>query len=110
MYIKNAEHFLRNLGFIGDENSQDENGRLCEYYLKINKNLQLFAVSTDINDIMFISEHRLLEENDKEFEVDENNIEILSEHVYKDQFENILKKYNLIKDWFKLQIILKKTF
>lgn len=98
MYIKNAEKFLTDLGFIGDENTTDESFKYVEYYLKVNENLQLFAVSTDVNDIMLMSEHKIIKPNNKKFEYEEENIEILTEFVFEKDIINLLKKHNLIAD------------
>lgn len=98
MYIENVREFLLRLNFIEDKTDWEPGEPGGAYYKKINDNLQLFAVSTDENDIMFISEHQVIKcDSKKFFEDDYNNYEILSEYIDLLNLADILYDYDLIE-------------
>jgi hypothetical protein len=99
MYIENVREFLLRLNFIEDKTNWEPGEIGGEYYKKINDNLQLFAVSTDKNDIMFISEHEVINPDPKKFfEDDYNNYKILSEYVIDIRnLADVLYNHNVIE-------------
>jgi hypothetical protein len=95
MYIKNLRKITEKLGFTTI--LQDDN--VAELWLKVNDKKQILIVSTDFEneDVMFISEHKILKPNDKKFEDDHKNYEILSECITTEEFWDILQDNDVIK-------------
>jgi predicted DNA binding protein len=92
MFIENLKQILKNANFI-----EIKDGDYSEFFCKINRNTQLYAVSTDnkTNDLMFISEQILKNQSEKDFEDDNNNIIVHSEYTKIEDFWDVLVKYNL---------------
>jgi hypothetical protein len=97
MYIENLREFLLNLNFIEDKTGceLEEDGGM--FYRKINENIQLFIVSTANDWVFFISEHYIKTPNpNKFFEDDYDNINIISEYLTLEEFNDVLKKWGVI--------------
>lgn len=96
MYVKNAKKLLLDLNFTENKDSKGDDGENCEYYYQVNEKIQLLVVVTRPDNIFFISEHNIIKPHNKYFEDDDENFDIYSEYILKQEFLDILKKYEII--------------